>query len=95
MKELHSSRINTGLACGCLNRRYRRSNRSRDFAVNLNPSRITAAVPVTSVEGRRVVEAIADDLIYLAAPEPFGNAGVWYRDFSRPADDSISQHLSA
>lgn len=59
----------------------------------LNPARITAAVPVTSHHGRRVVEAIADGLIYLAAPEPFGNAGVWYKDFSRPADNSVSQLL--
>lgn len=59
----------------------------------LNPARITAAVPVTSLDGRRVVEALADDLIYLAAPEPFGNAGVWYRDFRRLGDDSISQLL--
>jgi putative phosphoribosyl transferase len=59
----------------------------------LNPTRITAAVPVTSLDGRRVVEALADDLIYLAAPEPFGNAGVWYRDFRRLGDDSISQLL--
>lgn len=60
----------------------------------LNPARITAAVPVTSDDGRRVVEALADDLIYLAAPEPFGNVGVWYRDFGRPADNSISRLLS-
>lgn len=60
----------------------------------LNPAGITAAVPVTSVNGRRVVEAFADDLIYLTAPEPFGNAGVWYKDFSRPADASISQLMS-
>jgi putative phosphoribosyl transferase len=59
----------------------------------LNPAGITAAVPVTSVDGRWVVEGLADDLIYLAVPEPFGNAGVWYRDFSRPGDDSISQLL--
>jgi putative phosphoribosyl transferase len=58
-----------------------------------NPARITAAVPVTSLDGRRVVEALADDLTYLAAPEPFGNAGVWYRDFRRLGDDSISQLL--
>ena len=56
----------------------------------LNPARITAAVPVTSLDGRRVVEALADDLIYLAAPEPFGNAGVWYKDFRPQADDAIS-----
>jgi len=59
----------------------------------LNPARITAAVPVTSQEGRRVVEALADDLIYLAAPEPFGNAGVWFKDFRRFDDDVISQLL--
>ncbi len=59
----------------------------------LNPASITAAVPVTSRDGLRVVEALADEFIYLAAPEPFGNAGVWYRDFSRPTDDSISELL--
>jgi putative phosphoribosyl transferase len=59
----------------------------------LHPARITAAVPVTSVDGCRVIEALADDFIYLAAPEPFSNAGVWYRDFRRLADDSISQLL--
>ncbi len=59
----------------------------------LNPVRITAAVPVTSLDGRRVIEALADEFIYLAAPEPFGNAGMWYRNFRRLADDSISQLL--
>jgi putative phosphoribosyl transferase len=58
-----------------------------------NPAHITAAVPVTSLDGRPVVEELADEFIYLAAPEPFGNAGVWYRDFSRLADDSIGQLL--
>jgi len=59
----------------------------------LNPTSITAAVPVTSDDGRRAVEPLADELIYLAAPEPFGNAGVWYKDFRRMADDAISQLL--
>ncbi|HKB65158.1 MAG TPA: phosphoribosyltransferase family protein [Pyrinomonadaceae bacterium] len=59
----------------------------------LNPASITAAVPVTSDDGRRVVEPLADELIYLAAPEPFGNAGVWYKDFRRMADEAISQYL--
>jgi putative phosphoribosyl transferase len=60
----------------------------------LHPARITAAVPVTSPDGRRVVEVLADEFIYLAAPDPFGNAGMWYKDFSRPADASVSQLLS-
>jgi len=59
----------------------------------LNPARITAAVPVTSLNGAGVIETLADELIYLAAPEPFGNAGVWYKDFSRLGDDCISQLL--
>ncbi|MGH9871623.1 MAG: phosphoribosyltransferase [Pyrinomonadaceae bacterium] len=59
----------------------------------LNPSRITAAVPVTSHDGRGIAEALADEFIYLAAPEPFGNAGVWYKDFRRQTDDSISELL--
>ena len=59
----------------------------------LDADRITAAVPVTSLDGRRIVEALADDFIHLAAPEPFGNAGVWYKDFRRLDDDAISQHL--
>jgi len=59
----------------------------------LNPASITAAVPVTSDDGRRAIEPLADELIYLAAPEPFGNAGVWYKDFRRMADDAISQLL--
>lgn len=60
----------------------------------LSPKSITAAVPVTSVEGRPIVEELADEFIYLAAPEPFGNAGMWYRDFSRPGVESISQLLT-
>jgi putative phosphoribosyl transferase len=59
----------------------------------LNPKRIIAAVPVTSHDGGKGVEPGVDELIYLAAPEPFGNAGVWYKDFSRPADDAICQLL--
>ncbi len=60
----------------------------------LSPKSITAAVPVTSADGRSVVEQLADEFIYLAAPEPFGNAGMWYRDFSRPPDDCVDQLLN-
>ncbi|HEX4900608.1 MAG TPA: phosphoribosyltransferase family protein [Pyrinomonadaceae bacterium] len=61
----------------------------------LYPKSITAATPVTSSEGCTVVEALADQFIYLAAPEPFGNAGMWYRDFSRPGDEAIGQLLAS
>jgi putative phosphoribosyl transferase len=61
----------------------------------LGPKSITAAVPVTSAEGREVVEALVDEFICMATPEPFGNAGMWYRDFSRPHDETIRQLLHA
>jgi len=62
-------------------------------ARTLNPARITAAVPVTSHEGRSRVEPLVDEFIYLMAPEPFGNAGVWFKDFGRPRDEAISESL--
>jgi putative phosphoribosyl transferase len=59
-------------------------------ARTLNPARITAAVPVTSHDGRAKIEPLVDELIYLLAPEPFGNAGVWFKDFGRPKDEDIN-----
>lgn len=64
-----------------------------DAIRTLDPARITAAVPVTSQDGGELIRSLADELVYLAAPEPFVNAGFWYKDFSRPADDSISELL--
>ena len=58
-----------------------------------NPSRIVAAVPVTSQDGLSTVEALVDEFVYLAAPEPFGNAGAWYKDFGRPDDEALSTLL--
>jgi putative phosphoribosyl transferase len=57
------------------------------------PARIIAAVPVTSAEGRTAIEAVADNLICLASPEPFGHVGLWYKDFSRPDDHQIGELL--
>jgi putative phosphoribosyl transferase len=58
------------------------------------PARIVVAIPVTSVDGLAVTAPLADDVIYLGAPEPFGNAGVWFRDFGRPKDEAISGLLN-
>lgn len=58
-----------------------------------SPARIIAAVPVTSRDGL-TVQALVDEFVYLEAPEPFGNAGVWYKDFSRPNDEALSGLLS-
>lgn len=62
-------------------------------ARTLNPARITAAVPVTSNNGRSQIEPLVDEFICLMEPEPFGNAGVWFKDFGRPKDEAISELL--
>jgi putative phosphoribosyl transferase len=64
-----------------------------DAVRTLNPARITVAVPITSHDGRLMIEVFADEFRYLAAPEPFGNAGVWYKDFGRQEDEAISELL--
>ena len=59
----------------------------------LNPTRITAAVPVASREGYALIESLADRVVCLAQPEPFGHAGMWYKDFSRPEDKDMHEML--
>lgn len=57
------------------------------------PARIVAAVPVASEQGCLAVAAVADELVCLATPEPFGNVALWYADFSRPGDESVGDML--
>lgn len=57
------------------------------------PAQIIAAVPVASHEARDAVAALADELIFLSQPEPFGHVGLWYADFSRPGDDRVGELL--
>lgn len=57
------------------------------------PTRIIAAAPVAALNGRAAVEAIADEFVCLASPQPFGHVGLWYKDFNRPDDDRVSELL--
>src|ERR1043166_1141088 len=57
------------------------------------PAAIIAAVPSASSDGHRKVEALADEVICLQQPEPFGNVAIWYLDFSRPDDEHIGELL--
>ena len=59
----------------------------------LGPKRITAAVPVASIEGCALVEPLCDELVSLARLENFINAGYWYRDFRRPGLDEVGDLL--
>ena len=57
------------------------------------PGAIIAAVPSASSDGHAKVAALADEVVCLQQPEPFGNVAVWYLDFSRPDDDHVAELL--
>jgi predicted phosphoribosyltransferase len=57
------------------------------------PKQIIGAVPVASREGFAIIANLCDELICLAQPEQFINAGYWYRDFRRPGDDEVGDLL--
>ncbi|HWW59842.1 MAG TPA: phosphoribosyltransferase family protein [Thermoanaerobaculia bacterium] len=56
----------------------------------MSPARVVAAVPVGAPESRAGIEAIADELIVLGWPAPFGNAGMWYEKFDVPVDEVVA-----
>ena len=55
----------------------------------LRVSKITAATPVADGNSRNTIEHAADEMVCLAWPEKFGNAGLWYEDFARPTNEEI------
>jgi predicted phosphoribosyltransferase len=59
----------------------------------LNPKRVIAAVPVTSIEGAKEISGMCDQLICLEQPAIFVNAAYWYGDFSRPGDAEVGDLL--
>ncbi|MCA1635790.1 MAG: phosphoribosyltransferase, partial [Acidobacteria bacterium] len=79
--------VDNGIRTGLTMRSAIRALRS------VGPSRVVAAVPVAAPESRAFVETVADELICLAWPEPFGHVGVWYKDFARPGEEEIREAL--
>lgn len=59
------------------------------------PARIVVAVPVAAAATCIEIRAVADELVYLLAPEPFCAVGYWYEDFSQIRDDEVCQMLTA
>lgn len=59
----------------------------------VKPARIIAAVPIASLGGHAAVSAQVDELVCLETPRPFGHVGLWYKDFSRPADDRVGEFV--
>jgi predicted phosphoribosyltransferase len=79
--------VDCGIRTGLTMRAAIRALRAKE------PKQIIIAVPVANPESRETIESIADEIVCLAWPQPFGNAGVWYADFTRPNDNEVNELL--
>jgi len=59
-----------------------------------HPAEVVVAVPVGAADSVTELEALAEDVICLATPEPFGAIGAFYEDFSQTRDDEVEALLS-
>lgn len=57
--------------------------------------RLVCAVPVASAQGLEHVRALADEVVSLAAPEPFAAVSRFYREFTQVEDETVSELLAA
>ena len=58
------------------------------------PGSIVVAVPVGSREACDAIESVADRLVCVLKPEPFGAVGRYYADFSQIGDDDVCRLLA-
>ena len=59
------------------------------------PAKIVVAVPVCAPETCREMQNIADEVVWLFAPEWFHGVGQFYDDFSQTSDEEVRQLLAA
>lgn len=59
-----------------------------------DPAAIVAAVPVAPPSTRRALEALADDVVCVATPEPFLAVGNFYDDFGETGDEEVRELLA-
>jgi putative phosphoribosyl transferase len=55
----------------------------------LNAAKVIAAIPVAPAESLPAIEALADEVVCLATPEPFYAVGLHYGDFSQTSDEEV------
>ncbi|MDH4167873.1 MAG: phosphoribosyltransferase [Gammaproteobacteria bacterium] len=80
--------VDDGLATGATMEAAVRALRS------LDADRIVVAVPVTSVEARERIAAVADEVVCLQAPPFFSAVGQWYERFDQTEDDEVRELLA-
>jgi putative phosphoribosyl transferase len=80
--------VDDGLATGATMEAAVRALRS------LDAERIVVAVPVTSIEARERIAAVADEVVCLQAPPFFSAVGQWYDRFDQTEDDEVRELLA-
>ena len=63
-------------------------------ARRMGAARVVVAVPVAPAAACSAIEAVADELVCLATPEPFYAVGQWYADFAQVSDADVRRLLS-
>ena len=54
-----------------------------------SPAQVVVAVPVAAPETVERMQQIADDVVCVAAPDPFQAVGLWYDDFAQMTDEEV------
>jgi putative phosphoribosyl transferase len=66
-----------------------------EVARKLGAAKVVVAAPVSSLEARRGLRGLADEVVALDYPEPFMAVGCWYDDFRQTTDEEVVQLLAA
>ena len=80
--------VDDGLATGATMHAAVEALRERE------PAKIVVAVPVCAPETCREIEEIADETVFLLAPEWFQGVGQFYDDFSQISDEEVCRLLA-
>ncbi|RIQ12896.1 phosphoribosyltransferase family protein, partial [Jiangella rhizosphaerae] len=81
--------VDDGLATGVTAEAALRSLRG------FRPHRLVLAVPVCSPDSAQRLTAIADDIVFVAAPEDLFSIGAYYDDFTQTTDDEVVDLLAS
>lgn len=58
-----------------------------------NPQKIMVAVPVIAKDALKEIEGLADEVVYLEAPDLFFAVGQFYQDFEQVTDKEVKELL--
>jgi putative phosphoribosyl transferase len=81
--------VDDGLATGATMLAALRAARAQQ------PARLICAVPVAARDSLAQVARVADEVVSLATPSPFGAVGYYYREFDQVDDAAVAAALAA